>query len=628
MSIFKRKTDAQPLGRNSFDLSQKRLFTASAGELLPCYCAEVLPGDKFRINVSDFLRTQACNTAAYSRMKQYVHFFFVPTRLLSTKFSQYILRSPRMDSTALTPFGSDSTFASYRQEMSVPYYPLLLKLCKIKDKIIDYKQTNLDFYSFINNNDIQKQLNGALTLKLLDLLEYGIGSINYNHLNSVTDDEYNFQNQDDILTSSSKGQTRVNLFRLLAYNRIYQDFYRDSRFESFNSITSNIDWRDCSATSEKYDYDADQGLYAHFENGDFRIRYRNYPKDYFTSNDINPYKQDSLFPSVPFNENGTFIQAFRTLSSAQGQSIRPGDTINGVVYQETPIVRSMRDNIVSTYDIRALYSLERWASRSAHARSQSYADLVKAHFGLHVNDSLNGVQFLGGSSAAVVINENVSTASTETASLGALSGVGKSTLNNDVIEFDNKNNEHGIIMGIFSIAPEPDYNSFGVDRQNLKTMPEEFFTPEFDGLGYQSTNSMEFSSAAITTLSSDLENENADNFNKVFGFLPIYSEYRTKLDKVFSEFRSELPLSYWVNPRRIALLNKIINSEDIKVRPYDVDSIFQVNWLIKSVVNSGETSSESNPGEHVGINLNDQFFVNLQVNCSAIRHMSQDGVTI
>jgi|GEM_PF-5024430 len=629
MSIFAKKKEAQPLGRNSFDLSQKRLFTASAGELLPCYCAEVLPGDKFRINVSDFLRTQTCNTAAYSRMKQYVHFFFVPFRLLSTKFSQYLMRSPRMDSTAFKPFGSDGTFARFRQEMSFPYYQTMVSLCKVKDAILSSDLgINSTLSDMLSDEGFQRQMSACSTLKLLDLLEYGIGDINYFRTNSFTKTDYDFAHQDTVnINQNSIIQTRANLFRLLAYNRIYQDFYRDSRFESFNSVYSNID--DLSNNtytdlSNKYSVEMDNDIISLFTAGEFRLRYRNYPKDYFTSNDINPFSQDSLLNRLPYSYQHPSLSYLG--STTKGESINPQLDINGIIYnQNINLGLELPTAYISARTLRSLYALENWASRQAHARSQSYSDLVKAHFGLRVNDSLAGVQFLGGSSSPVVINENVSTASTETASLGSLSGVGKSTLNNDYIEFENKNNEHGLIMGIFSIAPEPDYNSWGIDRHNLKTLPEEFFTPEYDGLGYQSTNSVEFNNLGLLLKNPSLLSGNGtENYNTPFGFMPIYSEYRTKMDKVFCEFRSEQPLSYWVNPRRIANLPHVINSDIIKCHPYDIDSIFQVNWISKVITESyGDTI-----GAHVAFQFNDQFFINLEVSSKAIRHMSQDGVTV
>ena len=68
--------------RNGFDLSSKRNFTAKPGELLPVKCWEVLPGDKWSIDLKSFTRTQPLNTAAFARMREYYDFYFVPYNLL------------------------------------------------------------------------------------------------------------------------------------------------------------------------------------------------------------------------------------------------------------------------------------------------------------------------------------------------------------------------------------------------------------------------------------------------------------------------------------------------------------------------------------------------------------------
>ena len=68
--------------RSPFDLSKRHLFTAKVGELLPIYCKPTLPGDKWTISTDTFTRTQPVSTAAFTRINEYVDFFFIPYRLL------------------------------------------------------------------------------------------------------------------------------------------------------------------------------------------------------------------------------------------------------------------------------------------------------------------------------------------------------------------------------------------------------------------------------------------------------------------------------------------------------------------------------------------------------------------
>ena len=74
--------------RSSFDLSQKRLFTAKVGELIPCYWQIAIPGTKYQIKSDWFTRTVPVNTAAYTRIKEYYDFYAVPLRLISRALPQ------------------------------------------------------------------------------------------------------------------------------------------------------------------------------------------------------------------------------------------------------------------------------------------------------------------------------------------------------------------------------------------------------------------------------------------------------------------------------------------------------------------------------------------------------------
>ena len=68
--------------RNSFDLSHRNLFTAKVGELLPCFVQEVNPGDSIKLDSSYFTRTAPLQTAAFTRLRENVQYFFVPYQCL------------------------------------------------------------------------------------------------------------------------------------------------------------------------------------------------------------------------------------------------------------------------------------------------------------------------------------------------------------------------------------------------------------------------------------------------------------------------------------------------------------------------------------------------------------------
>ena len=125
MSSFKLQNQPH---RNGFDLSNRHAFSAKIGELLPVQVRECLPGDKFKINLSHFSRTQPLTSPAYVRIREYYDFCFVPYRLLWRYYDQFINQMPNnvssssIDSEALNfnqhPFFTSGDIISYLNELN------------------------------------------------------------------------------------------------------------------------------------------------------------------------------------------------------------------------------------------------------------------------------------------------------------------------------------------------------------------------------------------------------------------------------------------------------------------------------------------------------------------------------
>ena len=78
------------LRKNVFDLSATNKFTLSAGMLVPCLVRELNPGEKVELSLASITRAQPLNTAAFVRMTQYYHAFFVPFKQLWSPWDNFI----------------------------------------------------------------------------------------------------------------------------------------------------------------------------------------------------------------------------------------------------------------------------------------------------------------------------------------------------------------------------------------------------------------------------------------------------------------------------------------------------------------------------------------------------------
>lgn len=552
-SIFARNAHRANLQRNAFDLSFTSKFTASVGMLLPCFCKEVNPNEHFRINPTMFLRTVPLNSAAYVRLKQYCEFYFVPTRLLWRSFPQFIA----------------GTSNQYSQQVfdgsKFPNVPF-----------VNFG----DLLNFLGNtNNLPDSCgysfkNGAV--RLLDLLGYGI----------------NVSNVDSLILANKTKPFKFNIspFRFLAYQKIYSDFYRNAQYESINVNAFNIDGiNPSSSTTPNIGPLVTPQLY---------LRYRDWKKDYF--NAVSPQFQGSDFMSATFNPV-VFPQVIGT-SSTQPYSTR---TLNSD-YMAGLVNTADGDAAIKSFSIanlRSAYALDKLYRLMVSAKDGSYSEQMKTRFGVDAPDDEWKSKFIGAIDAPITIADVTTTSDTYDANseIGAIPGTlyGNGWSNSQgVIDFTAK--EHGIIMGIFSILPECDYQSDQIDAFNTKLKREDFFVPEFADLGKQPTPIYQFKFTKDTDMS------------KVLGWNLRYSEYKTSLDMVHGVFNSDDKFqnqSYnaWVAPRNQAL-SQYSNGATV--------SFFKA---LPSVLNQIMVQ------EYDGTEQTDQFLINAQFGVQAIRPMSIYG---
>lgn len=546
-SIFARNAHRANLQRNAFDLSFTSKFTASVGMLLPCFCKEVNPNEHFRINPEMFLRTVPLNSAAYVRLKQYCEFYFVPTRLLWRSFPQFIAGTSNQFSTAIS---DGSKFSS------VPTWDFNTML-----RLLSTSGNDACGYPFKY---------GAV--RLLDLLGYGV----------------NVSNVDSLIAANTAKPFafKVSPFRMLAYQKIYSDFYRNPLYEAIDVENFNVDNTSSSSSI------ANQTARMMY------LRYRDWKKDYF--NAVSPQFQgndfmSSSFTPLVFPSAGQDINANPTSWSNKNDNFQGGLSIN------QPSGSSSAG--ITVANLRSAYALDKLYRLMVSAKDGSYSEQMKTRFGVDAPDDDWKSKFIGAIDAPVTIGDVTTTSDTynETDQSGAIPGTlyGNGwSQSQGTIDFTSK--EHGIIMGIFSILPECDYQSDQIDAFNTKLKREDFFVPEFADLGKQPTPIYQFKFSKDTDMS------------KVLGWNLRYSEYKTSLDMVHGVFNSDDKFqnqSYnaWVAPRN-QTLSQYSNGATV--------SFFKA---LPSVLNQIMVQ------QYDGTEQTDQFLVNAGFNVQAIRPMSIYG---
>lgn len=89
---------------NAFDLSFKRIMSCHEGDLVPCFCKEVVPGDIFKWKADVFMRLMPLVSPMMQDTNVYIHMFYVPNRILWNDCEDYYTGGRDGNDTTVKPY--------------------------------------------------------------------------------------------------------------------------------------------------------------------------------------------------------------------------------------------------------------------------------------------------------------------------------------------------------------------------------------------------------------------------------------------------------------------------------------------------------------------------------------------
>lgn len=574
--------------RDGFDLSRKFAFSAKLGELLPVFVEDVFPGDKFNISADWFTRSQPVTSPAFTRFGEYYDFFFVPYHLLWRYFPQFIIQTN--DDNWATGIQSNST--KFTQHPYISSNELLNTIKQACD--YEYPGTGIELGSV--RVDINDQAYSYGALKLLEYLGYG-KTLAQNFPSVALGQVYAVQ--PSAASSANAGDTALNPFPLAAYQKVYQDFFRNSQWEAPQPYSYNFDY--LNNTNLKVPLPQTYaGNETFYQNGLITMRYSNFNKDYFLGR-------------LPEKQYGSEALATPLLSS-HGNEIKylEGDLIDFVGFNpsKNPTVSAVtlngiQHNVgIGALALRQAEFLQKW-KEITQSGGTDYVSQIQKHFGVTPSKEMaHRCTYIGGFDNKFgideVVNTNLSSSDYEANLQGKGVNAGHGSLNFDV-------KEHGIIIGIYHMSLLPEYLASMTEKLMTKTMPTDYVIPEMDNVGMQSVVAREFCGYLMPFTS-----QNAEKMNTILGYVPRYAEYKTKVDRVGGAFSSTL--YNWVTPlnrfsardMQSGLPSFIDDSFFYKINPKVLDGVFAVTC---------DSTSDT-----------DQFLINCGFNVKAVRNISRDGL--
>ena len=88
-AVFRHTGGLHP-GKSVFNLSYEKKLTCDMGQLIPIMCDEMVPGDFWKFGNQAVIRFQPLVAPVLHEINIYVHYFFVPYRLLWDKWEDFI----------------------------------------------------------------------------------------------------------------------------------------------------------------------------------------------------------------------------------------------------------------------------------------------------------------------------------------------------------------------------------------------------------------------------------------------------------------------------------------------------------------------------------------------------------
>lgn len=564
MSLFSLKDVRNHPRRSAFDLSSKIAFSAKSGELLPVKWYFTMPGDKFVLKRQHFTRTQPVNTSAYTRIREYYDWFWVPLHLLWRNAPEVIsqMQSNVQHAGSQT---SSLTLGNFLPTISNSQINLFLTRLYQKNNYFGFDRSDLAY-------------------KLVQYLRFGNSNSgatkNYGTSISLKDTSYSQKNRFDL---------ELSVFPLLAYKKFCQDYFRYSQWQTSSPYLWNIDYY--TGVSQRLFTSLPTAGDSYWNNNTLLdLEYCNWNKDMFMG--ILP---DAQFGDVASIDTGGLssqelpVQAKITSSSSSptylGEKISTSGTgfsINAgpSALASNPLIVSL-PSIAASFDVLALRrgeALQRWKEISLNV-PQNYRAQIKAHFGVDVGENMSGMStYVGGDSSSLdiseVINTNLQSGDSQSEAVIAGKGVGSSQGSE---KFEAR--DWGVLMCIYHNVPLLDYVSSAPDPQFFVSQNTDLPIPELDSIGMQSIPISMFSNG---------DNELVSGFNSsdfTMGYLPRYYSWKTSYDYVLGAFTTTE--KEWVAPITPAIWKNMLSTIStgsssvvyniFKVNPSILDSIFQVN---------------------------------------------------
>ncbi len=473
------------LSRSTFDRSASVKTSFNAGDIVPFFLEEVLPGDTFNVKSSKVVRMQTLLTPMMDNVYLDTYFFFVPNRLVWKHWKE---------------FNGENTESAWIPETKyeVPQITAPVGTGWAVGTIADYfgiptgvpglSVSALPFraYALIMNEWFRDQnLSDPLVVPDDDATVVGVNTGTFVSDVAKGGKPYIAAKYHDYFTSCLPSpQKGPDVSIPVAAGGEYAVVGNGLSLGLTNSVSFG-------------------SLYPVPDTGNFRINSNSYGKP-VSSTPPSEYSDVVGFIGVPTKE-----QLGNDLSKSGLIAVSSGNAQAATINQ-----------------LRLAFQIQKLYERDARGGSR-YIEILKSHFGVTSPDArLQRPEYLGGNRVPININQVIQQSGTGSGSStpqGTVVGMSQTT--DSHADFIKSFTEHGFIIGVMVARYDHTYQQ-GLDRLWSRKDRFDYYWPVFANIGEQAVKNKEIYAQG-----------NAED-DEVFGYQEAWADYRYKPNRVTGEMRS------------------------------------------------------------------------------------------
>lgn len=467
------------ISRSTFDRSSSLKTSFNAGDIVPFYVDEVLPGDTFNVKTSKVVRLQTMLTPVMDNIYLDTYFFFVPNRIVWSHWKEFNgenTESAWIPQTEYEVPQIQSPEGGWQVGTIADYFGLPTGVANLSVNALPFRAYALIMNEWFRDENLQD----PLVVPVDDATVTGV-------------------NTDTFVTDVAKGGKPYIAAK-------YHDYFTSClpSPQKGPDVTLPVG---VSAPVVGNGYvlgvtNKSGSLGGLYSGGEQSISYKDGYGIKVVDAPVVAKNNFNGLLGVPtadqLGQNPEYSGLMADLSSVSGATIN---------------------------QLRMAFQIQKLYERDARGGTR-YIEILKSHFGVTSPDArLQRPEYLGGNRVPINVNQIVQQSATEEGTTPQGTPVGLSLTTDTNSDFTKSFTEHGFVIGVMVARYDHTYQQ-GVERMWSRKDRFDYYWPVFANIGEQAVKNKEI--YAQGTAQDD----------EVFGYQEAWADYRYKPNRVTGEMRS------------------------------------------------------------------------------------------